>query len=212
MEAADDLCNMTVDFEDGFRLGHLSYDCVKKGFLEIIKEDKDKIEERLKEQIDDASRIGYLRAIAISELVIQVSEAYEDHENSILRGKPIDDLMSKTTAGKTGGPIQKIKAHLINDVFSAKQVIQTEAAGFEIIGGLLDLFVSAVDDIAGKKTPSPKSKKIIKLIPIEFLGVDGKPDEDPYERLLKITDYITGMTDSYALNLYRRLKGIALPS
>ncbi len=212
MEAADDLCNMTVDFEDGFRLGHLSYECVKEGFLNIVGGSRDGTEKRLNEQIDNMSRIGYLRAIAIGELVKQTSDAYERHEEQILRGEPIGDLISKTTAGRDGGPIQTIKSFLQKNVFSAERVIQTEAAGFEIIGGLLDLFVSAVDEIAGPGTPSPKAEKILKLIPLEFLGSDGRPDEDPYERLLKMTDYVTGMTDSYALSLYRRLKGMALPS
>ena len=33
----------------------------------------------------------------------------------------------------------------------------------------------------------------------------------PYERVLAMTDYVSGMTDSYALNLHRTLTGVRLP-
>ena len=33
----------------------------------------------------------------------------------------------------------------------------------------------------------------------------------PYGRLMPMLDFVSGMTDSYAVALYRRVKGIALP-
>jgi dGTPase len=56
-----------------------------------------------------------------------------------------------------------------------------------------------------------RAKKIIEIIPDEYVGPDKRPDPDGYTRLLRITDYVSGMTDSYALSLYRKLKGIELP-
>ena len=55
------------------------------------------------------------------------------------------------------------------------------------------------------------SAKLFDLIPTQFIGKDRKPHESAYERLLRITDFICGMTDSYALNLYRNISGISPP-
>ena len=46
----------------------------------------------------------------------------------------------------------------------------------------------------------------------QFLGHDGEPDADPYVRLLQVADFVAGMTDSYAVDMYRKLKGFALPT
>jgi len=61
----------------------------------------------------------------------------------------------------------------------------------------------------------PKQKKVIQLIPIEYRPAieeeEGTPEFDyMYERFLKITDYVSGMTDGYAISLYRRIKGISI--
>ena len=51
----------------------------------------------------------------------------------------------------------------------------------------------------------------MKLLPDQFLGPNNMPDNDLYTRLLKITDFVSGMTDSYAISLFRKIKGISLP-
>ena len=79
-----------------------------------------------------------------------------------------------------------------------------------MLGGLLDTLINAVNDIYNGN-PSWKSKNLMKLFPGQFLGANGKPDDDLYLRLLKITDFVSGMTDSYAVSLYRKIKGISLP-
>ena len=52
---------------------------------------------------------------------------------------------------------------------------------------------------------------LLKLLPAQFLGHAGEPDPDPYVRLLQVADFVAGMTDSYAVDMYRKLKGYALP-
>jgi dGTPase len=53
---------------------------------------------------------------------------------------------------------------------------------------------------------------LLKLLPTQFLGHDGEPSSDPYVRLLQVADFVAGMTDSYAVDMYRKLKGFALPT
>jgi len=111
----------------------------------------------------------------------------------------------------TADSLEEIKRVSVEKIYSIKGVVEREAAGFEVLGGLLDTFINAVNEFAEDKV-SPKNKTIIKLLPDQFLGDDGKPDNDIYTRLLKITDFVSGMTDSYAVSLFRRIKGISLPN
>jgi len=79
------------------------------------------------------------------------------------------------------------------------------------LGGLLDIFINAVNEAAeGKK--SFRNDSLLKLVPGQFLHTAGNSPDDLYKRLLKITDFVSGMTDSYAVSLFRKLKGISLPS
>jgi dGTPase len=48
-------------------------------------------------------------------------------------------------------------------------------------------------------------------VPLENLGPDRVPDSDPYVRLMRILDFVSGMTDRYAVTLYKKVRGISLP-
>ena len=131
-----------------------------------------------------------------------------DEEENMMNGKLDKDLISLLPASDA---LEEIKRVSVEKIYSIKSVVEREAAGFEVLGGLLDTFINAVNEFAEDKV-SPKNKTIIKLLPKQFLGDDGKPDDDIYTRLLKITDFVSGMTDSYAVSLFRRIKGISLPN
>jgi dGTPase len=99
-----------------------------------------------------------------------------------------------------------------------------EYAGYQTIAGLLDMFYDAVCE----QCPSAKGKKLKHLLPVELfyrphqshLIKEARADSrdfyidlmTPYERLLAVTDYVSGMTDRYAVQLFQRLSGIRLPT
>ena len=88
-----------------------------------------------------------------------------------------------------------------------------EAAGFEVLGGLLEAFVTTVNDIAVRGgQASPKSRMLIHLVPEQFLGPGRVPHVDLYRRVLAVTDFVSGMTDSYAVALFKKLTGMSLPN
>jgi dGTPase len=77
---------------------------------------------------------------------------------------------------------------------------------------LLDDFVAAVSDVARRaKHASPRSRKLLRLVPEQSLGPNRDPDTSPYQRLLRIIDFVSGMTDTYAVSLFRKIRGISLP-
>jgi dGTPase len=92
----------------------------------------------------------------------------------------------------------------LSKIYSDPQVVQVEAAGFEVMSGLLEKFVSPLTKSPGKRTLA--DRKVLELLPPQF-----RDRPSPYESLLAATDYVSGMTDSYALTLFRRLRGIELP-
>ncbi len=205
MEAADDVCYRVIDLEDGYRLGRITYVKAERLLRSIATKVEDS---RLEAEHDDVTRIGYLRAVAIARLVEQVTEVFAENEASMLEGK-FDESLSELIP--SAGSLADIKTTMKKTVYVTRNVLETEAAGFEIIPGLLDLFWSAVSADSSQRNHR-RAHKVLELIPADFRGPKGYGGEEIYARMLKIADYVSGMTDSYALSLFRKLNGIALPT
>lgn len=207
VEAADDICYRIIDFEDGFRLGHMGYEKTSAAFLDLL--DDSEVKSKINKIIGKKEKIEYLRAKSINTLVNAVCDFFIQNEEAIVEGNIDKELISKT---EYIDKLDQIKRESKRDIYSVQSVLEIEAAGYEVLGGMLDLFVDVVTEVAkeGDKA-SPKSKKILQLIPIQFLGKDNKPDPDPYIRLLNITDFVSGMTDTFAVSTFKKFRGISLP-
>ena len=205
VEAADDICYRLVDFEDGARLGHLSYAEVRDAFLAILPATKHP--KNLAGMTSEKAAIEMLRAMAIGECLSQCTALFLDHESDLLAGKFDTPLTDVIPAACALGEIQKVSREII---YATKRGVEIEIAGYEVLGGLLDVFMSAVNDIAahGDKA-SNRSRKLASQLPPECVSAARKTG--PYLRLMPMLDFVSGMTDSYAVALYRRVKGIALP-
>ena len=82
-------------------------------------------------------------------------------------------------------------------------LFRSKVAGYEVIGGLLEEFITGITN-----SSLSKSYLVKKLLP-NFKESD--EDEELYRKILKVTDYISGMTDSYAVSVFKKIKGISLP-
>lgn len=204
VEAADDICYRLVDFEDGFRLKFLSFHEVSEAFLAVTGEERDR--ERAARSADPKDQIAFLRAQAIGVSIRQVADAFLANEAAILAGEFDEELLSLDLPSRDA--LQHIKTRSRETIYATPRGLEIEAAGYEVLGGLLDVFYGAADDIArhGRKA-ARKSEKLLALVPRQFLA----PDAAPYERLLRMTDFVSGMTDSYAVSLYKKVRGISLP-
>ncbi|MGE5352696.1 MAG: deoxyguanosinetriphosphate triphosphohydrolase [Acidobacteriota bacterium] len=204
VEAADDITYRIMDLEDGFHLGLESFSRTEEMLRALIDESTLKSYDGR----DNNDKIGYLRAKAMSSLVNQLSEVFSDEEETILQGRLTDDLIDIIPSAKV---LKRIKDVSKEEIYSYKSVIERETAGYEVLGGLLDIFITAVN-AASEGNASHKNTKVLQLLPKQFLNPGGIPEEDLYLRLLRITDYVSGMTDTYAISLFRRVKGISLAS
>jgi dGTPase len=206
VEAADDICYRLVDFEDGFRLGHLGYATVRDAFMELIPESHRPT--RLECAHSDGRRVQILRSIAIGAAIERSAELFLDHESALLDGSFDLPLLDAGPDRSAWEHIEKISRETI---YSTPRGVEIEAAGFEVLGGLLDVFVSALNDHAQTKgRPAPRSRKLLHLLPAQSLGPERIPSASAYARLLGIFDFVSGMTDTYAVTLYKKIRGISL--
>lgn len=209
VEAADDICYSIVDMEDAQRLGILSEKEVYDAFIEVIdkvagnEEESKKARKYYKDIEDTNEALAFLRARVINHLVSASVEIFMQHQQEILDGNfnftLIDMIQDKTDA------LKNIQTISVNKIYNHESVIQVEIAGYNVMSELLQLFVPALL----KTKPSHKEEKVLRLIPFQF--TEFEQTDSPYEKILNALDLLSGMTDEYATELYRNLKGIAIP-
>ncbi|MDH3268669.1 MAG: dGTPase, partial [Ignavibacteria bacterium] len=153
---------------------------------------------------DEKDRIGYLRAVAMNQLVDELASVFLDEEKNILNGKFENDLISEI---KKATALKRIEEISIKKIYKSRSVVEREVAGYEVLGGLLDIFIHSYNEAFNRKISS-KHKSVFALLPNRI--TEEIPD-DLYLRLLRIIDFVSGMTDSFAVSLFRKIKGISLP-
>lgn len=206
VEVADDTCYLIVDLEDASRLGFVRHEDAELLLADLAGSSVN--EGKLARMSEPKERIEYLRAKAIGRLLEGAAAVFLEHEAAILAGDFDTDLLE---ASPVGTPLQAVKKVAQEHIYVARPALEIETAGFEVLGGLLSLFVAAVEAGAGMRPKTTRERMLLQLLPTQFLGPGRQPDPDPYLRLLRVADFVTGMTDSYAVDLYRKLKGIDLP-
>lgn len=198
MEAADDLCYAILDIEDGFRLGHVPYREVEARLHAVVEKDESYRPRTPRTLTEQKEAVAYLRAKAINFLASQVRDLFLAHERDLLRGT-VRSALSK--AIPSSGALEAITDYTRDTCYRARDVLEIELAGYEVLSALLDDLVPAV--LAPR--PSLKQERLRNLLPEPI-----NEAASPYERILRVTDYLSGMTDRYAIATYRKLRGISL--
>ena len=206
VEAADDICYQIMDLEDAFKLGILSYSETKDFYLDFYDRAEDKkllqsIENTLNRVSDKNEQISYLRAGVIGKLIKNSTTVFLQHHDDILEGRFSKSLIG-SLENKPAEAMQRIREISWSQIYNHRSVVEIEIAGFKIIGTLLDEFVGAV--IYPKNL---YSKKVLSLLPEQYKTETGST----YHKIQSVVDFISGMTDVFALDLYRKIKGISLP-
>ena len=202
VEAADDICYQLMDIEDAFKLRILGLEetCdLLLGFL--TPERQVRAKEVFDFVTDDNEKIAYLRSSVMGQLIDACAKVFVHHEEQILAGT------------FKGGLIDGIEPHLLNaykhaskvafsKVYRSHAVLDVELGGYQILTCLLNELVNAVFE-----PEKAYSKQLLLRIPEQY----NVKSESAYERLQAVLDYVSGMTDVYALDLYRKIKGLSLP-
>ena len=228
LEAADDIAYKTADIEDAFVKGFLSYYKI----LEELKELQDKYYSDGTNPFRPADKLTelYLRGkekhvenpeeYAIKNWIVRVQGflincatfGFTSNYNDIMSGTYKYDLFYRTFAEKLMDLLGDLA---YREVFTSDAIFKMEVAESSVLNYLMNKFVSAI-----VKYDDPEQKlgsidtKVVSFISNNYKRAyhfhsDGKSEiEKLYLRLLLVTDYICGMTDSYAKRLYQELNAI----
>jgi dGTPase len=206
-EAADDICYRIVDFEDAQRLHIVSHQYVFEMFLNLIEKigrQEDKMEDikKIAANITDKNeQIAYLRAKCINTLTLESAKLFMENRNSIIEGNYNNGLLDDLT--ERNSCLREIETYSTEEIYNHDTVVQLEIAGYKIMNDLLSLFIPAIL----KKEPEHKDGKVLKILPKQFQT----RSSGNYLKVLSILDFLSGMTDPFAIQLYRKLFGIEIP-
>ncbi len=203
VEAADDICYEIMDIEDAHKLGILSSQETIELFLNFFESDRQKHMCHTMEYVHDVNeQIAYLRSSVIGLLVDECVKVFLDKEEDILKGKGPKSLIKEISS--QANEAYKISTSVsFKRIYRAKDVVDIELAGHRIIGFLLDKFITAIQN-----PEANYSKLLLGRVPEQF----ETNAESLYERILAVLDFVSGMTDVYALDLYRKITGMSLPT
>ncbi len=202
MEAADDICYLILDMEDAHKRGIVATQKIDRFFTSFFKKEESWFFER-KESIyetvtDDNERMAFLRATVINKLVDCVAKVFIDNYDDIMNGKFEKALVSHLPDHEKNA-MDKCREFSLKNIYKHPTVVKVELTGFNVIGSLVDEFVNAA-----LEPQKIYNKKLLSLIPEQFKN----NNEDLYSRIQVVLDYISNMTDLYAVQLYKDLRGI----
>jgi dGTPase len=212
VEAADDICYTTIDIEDAYLLGDIDFIKARELLSQFLPEPP-------MQKGSNDEFISYLRASAIGYLIPEVSKAFLANQTAMIEGTFMNELLAETCHSEA---IKFIKSESSRLIYNAERKILLELSGEKAIHDLLDIFTSILpelhtngwdeDGIAKKK-----SRKLLRILNNNFTNehfsyfenVKSMPKEDQYyHALLRITDFISSMTDKYTIKLHKTLMGI----
>lgn len=212
MEAADSICYLTMDIEDGYNknLFDLKYFYEKVRSIPSI---KDKVEEIYNDEKNyyknDITKVVNFRIQIIQALVLLATNNFEKNIESIEKGEYNRELINDDDNALA----ERLREICNDKIFKFRDINSLEITGHSVIGGLLDYYTNFVfhpDKKYRKRAASLISDSIQKAAFEEtgLLGDDAKLDKlSDYYKLKVIVDFISGMTDQYALNHYQKISG-----
>ncbi|MCG9912151.1 MAG: dNTP triphosphohydrolase [Flavobacteriales bacterium] len=202
-EAADDVCYLIIDLEDAVRMRVVS----EKEYVELLQPilgDSFNVEKyRAMTPLND--RIGLLRAMAINKLADECADYFLEHEQQILSGEldqSLSDIISRATL------LKEISRFSVKNIYNSQQVLEIQAAGFKVLPGLMEIFMSAAEDARqhNGKPKNPANKNNWDLF--KALTETTETPSDFYSTALMVIDFVSGLTDRHAVRLFRKLSGL----
>ena len=204
VEAADDICYEIMDLEDAHKLKLLSYEEIAALLLNFFDETtRNHILQRIEDEglTDDNEKVVYLRACVIGKLENECVNVFVDHEQEILDGTFTGSLIDHI-APLQAEAYRQCAALSKQRIYRSKVVLDVELSGYKIMETLMLQMVEAI------MHPNRfYSQQLIGRVSSQY--AIQSPDLET--RLMAVIDYISGMTDVYALDVYQKINGISLP-
>ena len=203
VEAADDICYQVMDIEDGHKLKIIGTEETVNLLLAFFTPERQNHIREVMSSVDDPNeKIAYLRSSVVGLLVRECAQAFVEGEEQILEGKYQGGLIEHISPLATAGYTQCSQLAR-RKLYSASYVTDVDLAGNRIINLLLDKLIDAVTH-----PERNYSQLLLNKFPEQYDVYAGSQ----FEKIQAVLDHISAMTDVYALNLYRQLCGISLPT
>lgn len=202
VEAADDICYQMMDIEDAHKLKILTTQETQELLLSYFPDERKAHMLRTLNIVSDINeQIAYLRSCVIGLLIRECTRAFLDNEEKILEGS-FDGSLIKHISELPAAAYKYCADLSCKKIYRSRDVLDIELAGFRIISTLLELMIDAVC--------SPE-KAYSQLLINRVSNQYNIKAPALYERIQAVLDYISGMTDVFALDLYRKINGNSLP-
>ncbi|MBM6992161.1 MAG: dNTP triphosphohydrolase [Prevotella sp.] len=204
MEAADDICYEIMDIEDSHKLKILTYDETADLLLSFFDQ---QMQTSIRQRFDDEGisdpneQVVYMRACAVGKLESECVKTFVEHEEEILNGTFKGSLIDNISYPQRMA-YKRCSEVSYKRIYRSKPVLDVELSGFKIIDTLMETFIGAA--IHPEKF---HSKQLIGRVSSQY----DIQSEDLETRIMAVLDYISGMTDVYALDIYQKINGISLP-
>lgn len=198
VEAADDICYNIVDLEDAFTTGELQFDVVREALFNLA--DKPN---RDTSGVSEAEQIAYLRAVSIGKGIESCLGAFKANYSAIMAGTFSQSLVE---AGELGKQFEKIKDLSKKRIFTARRKTELEVSGHRIIDNVLSGILPVYEQLAANKWNHDRlddhSQQVERALLLDLRGVSNVE-----QALHSMADFVSGMTDRYALRISRMLSG-----
>ncbi|MBQ8046438.1 MAG: deoxyguanosinetriphosphate triphosphohydrolase [Prevotella sp.] len=204
VEAADDICYEIMDIEDAHKLKILSYEETKDLLLGFFDEtDQKRIMQRIEDEelTDENERVVYLRACVIGKLENECVNVFVKHEEDILNGT-FEGSLIKSTPEHIRKAYERCSQLSVERIYNSKPVLDVELSGYKIIETLLSTFTEAA-----MHPDRFHSRQLLNLVSSQY-DIQSTELET---RIMAVIDYLCGMTDIFALDIYQKINGISLP-
>lgn len=203
VEAADDICYQVMDIEDSHKLKILTTEETKSLLMNYFEEERLRSIERTLGMLDDTNeQISYLRSCVIGKLIEECGRIFIENEDLILRGEFRGSLIKRISETPRLAYEACTKV-AFQKIYASRDVLDIEVAGYQIIVTLLERLIEAA-----LNPEKAYSKMLLKRVPSQY----EMQSPTIYGRVVAVLDYISGMTDIYALDLYRKINGMSLPA
>ena len=204
VEAADDICYEIMDIEDAHKLKLITYDETERLLLNFFDETvQNRILQRLQDEpvTDVNEKVVYLRSCVINLLEHACVDVFVENEQKILDGT-FEKSLIKHTPERIREAYEACEKLSKDRIYRSKPVLDVELSGYKIIETLMQTFINA-----SMHPDRFHSQQLLDLVSSQY---DIRSDKAE-TRIMAVIDYLCGMTDVFALDVYQKINGISLP-
>lgn len=218
LEAADDIGYGAADLEDGMKVGAVNVSQVYDIFDETLTVNHDSVIARMDAICERFKGEGKLKNALVaqgigtflqSEMLRAAIDSFVIHYDDIMQGCLEQELVDISSAADIHESFSRIQSLIFQNKVKAKK----ELAGWEVMHGLLDIFMKGCESDKFNSTSNTYSSHLYNIISINFRQNYEQQETYPndlYNRIRMVVDFISSLNDRDAISLYQELKGVKI--